>query len=62
MTSKKICKQCWIQKWGKQSWKSERHDDWKCALGMIFKIYEEKDPPNDCPYYLEHLMDNQNAK
>jgi len=62
MLSKKVCKKCWAKigvKWGSYRQKEWCCSDrWKRDIEIVF-LTKESNPPNKCPYTLEHLMQNQ---
>jgi len=59
MLNKAICKQCW-----KKQWNSTKDKTWSCRLDKPggFGVYTQYDTnseiPDNCPYILEHLMQN----
>jgi len=65
--SKRICKKCY-KHFGKE-WDSEAEYEWKgmeygahvhCPHDYTFFVLLRDNPPKECHYYLEHLMETQN--
>ena len=58
MLNKMICKQCWNTIWFNAddlNWENHRI---LCAQAHVM-VSILKDPPEECPYLLEHLMKGQ---
>ena len=73
MLSKRICRKCKEEIWKKYyashnlKWTQERDKKWENNLMYCFASYEWNqrldvtgEPPEECPYVLEHVMEMQN--
>jgi len=71
MLSKEVCKQCYDRvpniQW---HWKALHEGDWKKGWVWCFHdfkatasaVYVREDPPEDCPFTLEHKMATQDLE
>ena len=65
MLNKAICRKCLEH--CKIYWDSVKEFRWdrgyiSCILDTVMRVEVNGDPPDDCPYLLEHLLESQNVK
>jgi len=62
MLNKEVCAKCWGSKktYTLFSWKNKA-DRIRCKHRPAY-LHIESDPPDECPYKLEHMVTNQDAE
>lgn len=59
--SKEICKRCWREE-GETKWDSDSDSRWCCRAAYYIVKIDDEQPPEECFYYLEHVLEDVNAE